>query len=293
MISVGGAAVGAGLAGGLQQAVLHQGVAVGGRRAFSSSMTRTVVRAAEAAEGGETQGGRRATTGRCSRRASSAAAWRWAPAAPRWASSRSSSRSCCVPTAKAPRGSPMAVARRGRRRLRRLVDGARPAQDPARTVDVAQLPGRDGRRRVVGVGRLHLTTRPRSLPARSASARAPDVSPSTASCRRDAPEQIRGRTFARYETIFQLCWVAGAGTATLIPLHARGGIRTLAAICFGGIALSIYGLARRGVGHLHPQTRQPVTGSADVAVAAFPERRRAARGAGSCPTGCGVGRRRS
>ncbi len=61
----------------------------------------------------------------------------------------------------------------------------------------------------------------------------------------DAPEQIRGRTFARYETIFQLCWVAGAGLATLVPFHARGGMRSLAAICFGGIALSVYGLVKR------------------------------------------------
>ncbi|HUR77555.1 MAG TPA: MFS transporter [Acidimicrobiales bacterium] len=63
---------------------------------------------------------------------------------------------------------------------------------------------------------------------------------------RDAPEEIRGRTFARYETIFQLCWVAGAGTATLIPFHSRGGLRVLALICLGGIALSIYGLLVRG-----------------------------------------------
>ncbi|MBA2608121.1 MAG: MFS transporter, partial [Actinobacteria bacterium] len=62
----------------------------------------------------------------------------------------------------------------------------------------------------------------------------------------DAPEQIRGRTFARYETIFQLCWVAGAGVATLVPFHSRGGLRTLAAICFGGLALSVYGLVKRG-----------------------------------------------
>jgi MFS family permease len=62
---------------------------------------------------------------------------------------------------------------------------------------------------------------------------------------REAPEHVRGRTFARYETIFQLCWVAGAGIATLIPFHSRGGMRALAAICFGGIALSVYGLARR------------------------------------------------
>ena len=62
---------------------------------------------------------------------------------------------------------------------------------------------------------------------------------------RDAPEQIRGRTFARYETIFQLCWVAGAGLATLVPFHSRGGMRTLGAICVGGLALSVYGLITR------------------------------------------------
>ncbi|MEY2472784.1 MAG: hypothetical protein QOK28_2113 [Actinomycetota bacterium] len=75
---------------------------------------------------------------------------------------------------------------------------------------------------------------------------------------RDAPEQIRGRTFARYETIFQLCWVAGSGTATLIPFHSRGGMRVLALICFGGVALSIYGLVVRG--RLSSPDR---TGSAD------------------------------
>ena len=63
---------------------------------------------------------------------------------------------------------------------------------------------------------------------------------------RDAPEEIRGRTFARYETIFQLCWVAGAGAATLIPFQSRGGMRVLAVICLGGFALSVYGLAQRG-----------------------------------------------
>ena len=62
----------------------------------------------------------------------------------------------------------------------------------------------------------------------------------------DAPEEIRGRTFARYETIFQLCWVVGAGIATLIPFHSRGGMRILALICFSGVALSVYGLIVRG-----------------------------------------------
>ena len=36
-----------------------------------------------------------------------------------------------------------------------------------------------------------------------------------------------------------------AGLATLIPFHSRGGMRTLAAICFGGVALSVYGLIKR------------------------------------------------
>jgi MFS family permease len=72
---------------------------------------------------------------------------------------------------------------------------------------------------------------------------------------RDAPEEIRGRTFARYETIFQLCWVTGAGLATLIPFHSRGGLRVLAAICFGGVALSLYGLIVRG--RLAPQSPLP------------------------------------
>lgn len=61
----------------------------------------------------------------------------------------------------------------------------------------------------------------------------------------DAPEAVRGRTFARYETIFQLCWVAGAGAATLIPFDATSGLRTLAAICVAGAALSARGLLRR------------------------------------------------
>ena len=58
----------------------------------------------------------------------------------------------------------------------------------------------------------------------------------------DAPEAVRGRTFARYETIFQLCWVAGAGVATLIPFDATAGLRTLAGICVVGAVLSVRGL---------------------------------------------------
>ncbi len=61
----------------------------------------------------------------------------------------------------------------------------------------------------------------------------------------DAPSTVRGRTFARYETIFQLCWVSGAGLATAVPFRASGGMRSLALIASGGVALSILGLIRR------------------------------------------------
>jgi len=61
----------------------------------------------------------------------------------------------------------------------------------------------------------------------------------------DAPEVVRGRTFARYETIFQLCWVGGAALATMIPFGAAPGMRTLAAICLVSAGLSVRGLLRR------------------------------------------------
>lgn len=60
----------------------------------------------------------------------------------------------------------------------------------------------------------------------------------------DAPSAVRGRTFARYETIFQLCWVGGAGLATAVPFSSRGGMRTLGAIAAIGIVLSVRGLLR-------------------------------------------------
>ena len=61
----------------------------------------------------------------------------------------------------------------------------------------------------------------------------------------DAPSTVRGRTFARYETIFQLCWVGGAGLATAVPFRATAGMRGLALIASGGVAFSILGLIRR------------------------------------------------
>jgi hypothetical protein len=41
---------------------------------------------------------------------------------------------------------------------------------------------------------------------------------------REAPEEARGRTFARFETLFQLAWVFGAALPTLAPIGIRGGL---------------------------------------------------------------------
>jgi predicted MFS family arabinose efflux permease len=61
---------------------------------------------------------------------------------------------------------------------------------------------------------------------------------------RDAPEEVRGRTFARYETLFQICWVGGAGLATAIPFSSASGLRTLGLIAVAGIALTLWGAFR-------------------------------------------------
>jgi Major Facilitator Superfamily len=61
---------------------------------------------------------------------------------------------------------------------------------------------------------------------------------------RDAPEEVRGRTFARYETLFQVCWVGGAGLATAVPFSSATGLRALGLIAVGGIALTLWGAFR-------------------------------------------------
>jgi hypothetical protein len=55
---------------------------------------------------------------------------------------------------------------------------------------------------------------------------------------KDAPEEVRARTFARYETIFQLCWVAGAGVATAIHFDGVSGLRVVGAICVAGVVFA-------------------------------------------------------
>jgi Major Facilitator Superfamily len=57
---------------------------------------------------------------------------------------------------------------------------------------------------------------------------------------KDAPERVRARTFARYETVFQVCWVVAGAVATAWPYRPRGGMWSLALICLGGAALSVW-----------------------------------------------------
>jgi hypothetical protein len=55
---------------------------------------------------------------------------------------------------------------------------------------------------------------------------------------RDAPEAARGRTFARFETRFQLAWVGGAFVPAAIPdLPGRLGFLVLA------VGLAFFGLS--------------------------------------------------
>ena len=74
----------------------------------------------------------------------------------------------------------------------------------------------------------------------------------------DAPEQARGRTFVRYETIFQLAWVSGAALASLVPLRSRGGMLTLAIVSVGGLLGMVVSGSRSREGH--PVAVQPQDG---------------------------------
>ncbi len=81
----------------------------------------------------------------------------------------------------------------------------------------------------------------------------------------EAPSNVRGRTFARYETIFQLCWVGAAGLATAVPFGAASGLRTLALLAGVGIVLALKGLLRRSTAgpadrddDRHPNQREVV-----------------------------------
>jgi MFS-type transporter involved in bile tolerance (Atg22 family) len=70
---------------------------------------------------------------------------------------------------------------------------------------------------------------------------------------RDAPEAARGRTFARFETRFQLAWVGGAVIPAAIPgLPGRLGFLLLAVgLAFFGLSYFAAGRASRPTGELY------------------------------------------
>ena len=55
---------------------------------------------------------------------------------------------------------------------------------------------------------------------------------------RDAPDAVWGRTFARYETRFQVVWVLAAAVPVVVPIPSVIGILVIAAAC--GVALVMY-----------------------------------------------------
>lgn len=63
---------------------------------------------------------------------------------------------------------------------------------------------------------------------------------------REAPEAVRGRAFARFETLFQLVWVIGATLPTVAPIGIRGGLIS-ASILYGVTAMwFLLSLGREG-----------------------------------------------
>lgn len=73
---------------------------------------------------------------------------------------------------------------------------------------------------------------------------------------RDGAESVRGRTFARFETRFQLVWVAGGVGAVVFPGGGRGGIFVVAVVLlFAG--LSYVGAFRRSAATRNAQPLSP------------------------------------
>jgi MFS family permease len=72
---------------------------------------------------------------------------------------------------------------------------------------------------------------------------------------RDAPDANRGRSFARFETRFQLVWVIGALIPIIIPIPAQLGFAVIAAVALGSVLTYQLGLRRIRQGKI-PVKRQ-------------------------------------
>jgi hypothetical protein len=95
---------------------------------------------------------------------------------------------------------------------------------------------------------------------------------------RDAPDANRGRSFAKFETRFQLTWVVGAFIPVIVTIPVQIGFLVVAAC--GGFALFSYvaGLRALGRGQLPAQRPNPVVRRVHAAVEA---RRRGGKGTGA------------
>jgi len=60
---------------------------------------------------------------------------------------------------------------------------------------------------------------------------------------RDAPDAVRGRTFARFETRFQLVWVAGAAIPVVVPIPSRAGMALISAATTAALVVYAGGLS--------------------------------------------------
>jgi MFS family permease len=78
---------------------------------------------------------------------------------------------------------------------------------------------------------------------------------------RDAPDANRGRSFARFETKFQLLWVIGALIPILVPIPAEIGYVLLAGVALFAAVSYLVGMTRirRGTGTAEPPTTDPPT----------------------------------
>jgi MFS family permease len=77
---------------------------------------------------------------------------------------------------------------------------------------------------------------------------------------RDAPDANRGRSFARFETRFQLLWVIGALIPIVVPIPASAGFVMLAAVAVFAVISYIVGASRIRKNELQPpEAADPVT----------------------------------
>jgi MFS family permease len=72
---------------------------------------------------------------------------------------------------------------------------------------------------------------------------------------RDAPDANRGRSFARFETRFQLFWVVGALLPIIIPIPAELGFLLVGLTAAGSVGWYLWGLWRVRHGHVPARRR--------------------------------------